>query len=150
LVLPAVLFALVLTPGLAPDNAAASTRAGRANTENRARATRAASVTERDFHITAPEKVRAGDVVLHVRNLGPDDHELIVVRAGKDELPLRADGLTVDEEKLEPRTVGGLEAGLPGSRRTLRVHLKPGRYEMFCNMSGHYLGGMEADLEVSR
>jgi hypothetical protein len=107
-------------------------------------------VTERDFHIRAPKRLPDGDVVLRVKNRGPDDHELLVVRTGGDELPMRKDGLTVDEEALEDQTVGVLEAGMPGSVRRLRLHLRPGRYELFCNMSGHYLGGMEAEVVVER
>jgi uncharacterized cupredoxin-like copper-binding protein len=107
-------------------------------------------VIEEDFHITAPDVVRAGRVDLRITNSGPDDHELIVVRRTGDELPLRADGLTVDEKAIRRRVAGGLEAGEPGRVRTLRVKLKPGRYELFCNMSGHYLGGMEATFEAVR
>jgi uncharacterized cupredoxin-like copper-binding protein len=104
-------------------------------------------VTERDFRISAPKHVRSGDLVLSVRNRGPDAHELIVVRDGA-RLPLRRDGSTVSEEKLEPVIVGALEPGQPGSNRKLRLHLAPGRYQLFCNMSGHYLGGMHAELVV--
>ena len=103
-------------------------------------------ISERDFHITAPKRVPAGDVVLSVHNRGPVDHELIVVRSNGSELPFRADGLTVDEDAVRP--VGTLEPGLPGKTRKLRVRLKRGRYEMFCNMSGHYHGGMEKEFEV--
>ena len=111
---------------------------------------RVVHVTERDFRISAtPARVASGDVVLSVRNRGPEHHEFIVVRARDTELPLRADGVTVDEEALERVKVGGLEPAAPGRVRELRLHLAPGRYEMFCNMAGHYLGGMEADLEVS-
>ena len=107
-------------------------------------------MTERDFRISAtPARVASGDVVLSVRNRGPEHQEFIVVRARDTELPLRADGVTVDEEALERVKVGGLEPAAPGRVRELRLHLAPGRYEMFCNMAGHYLGGMEADLEVS-
>ena len=105
-------------------------------------------VTERDFRISAPKHVRSGDLLLSVSNRGPDAHELIVVRDRSSELPLRRDGSTVSEEKLEPVTAGALEPGQPGSRRTLRLHLAPGTYELFCNMSGHYLGGMHARLVV--
>jgi uncharacterized cupredoxin-like copper-binding protein len=87
--------------------------------------------------------------VLSVHNRGPDDHELIVVRARDSALPLRADGVTVDEDALEPAKVGILEPGAPGSVRELRLRLAPGRYELFCNMAGHYLGGMYAELMVS-
>ena len=103
-------------------------------------------VTERDFRISAPKHVRSGDLVLSVKNRGPDAHELIVVRDRSSRLPLRRDGATVNEEKLEPVTAGALEPGQPGSRRTLRVHLAPGTYELFCNMSGHYRGGMHTKL----
>jgi len=105
-------------------------------------------VTERDFHIYAPSHASAGDVVLSVRNAGPDAHELIVVRADGPRLPIRADGLTVDEEALSSATVGLLEPGDPGSVRTLSLHLAPGRYEFFCNMFGHYRGGMHHVLVV--
>src|SRR2546423_6752468 len=58
-------------------------------------------VNERDFRISAPKRISAGDVRLSVRNNGPDNHEVIVVRVRGSELPLRADGLTVDEDALE-------------------------------------------------
>jgi uncharacterized cupredoxin-like copper-binding protein len=105
------------------------------------------SVTERDFHISAPRRVSPGDVVLSVKNHGPDDHELIVAKVGRSQLPYRADGLTMDEDAAERSIVGALEPGEPGTRR-LRVRLTPGRYVLLCNMSGHYLGGMDRKLEV--
>ena len=105
-------------------------------------------VTERDFRISAPKQTRSGDVRLSVTNKGPDQHELIVVREHGSRLPLRNDGVTVDEELLDHATVGILEPGKPGSHRGLSLHLAPGRYVLFCNMSGHYLGGMHAELVV--
>jgi uncharacterized cupredoxin-like copper-binding protein len=113
-----------------------------------AAAAHAVRVTERDFRITAPKHVRSGDLVLSVQNRGPDAHELIVVRDRSTRLPLRRDGSTVSEEKLEPVIAGALEPGLPHSVRTLRLHLAPGTYELFCNMSGHYRGGMHTKLVV--
>jgi uncharacterized cupredoxin-like copper-binding protein len=104
-------------------------------------------VTERDFKISAPKVVSAGDHVLAVQNHGPDDHELIVAREGKAHLPFRADGVTIDEDAAEHAIAGALEPGEPG-KRELRVHLRPGHYVLFCNMSGHYLGGMDTDIEV--
>ena len=107
-------------------------------------------VTERDFRISAtPARVAAGDVVLSVRNRGPEQHEFIVVRARGAALPLRVDGVTIDEDALEAAKIGGLEPGAPGSLRQLRLRLAPGRYELFCNMAGHYLGGMHTQLVVS-
>jgi uncharacterized cupredoxin-like copper-binding protein len=105
-------------------------------------------VTERDFRITAPKHVRSGDLVLSVQNRGPDAHELIVVRDRNTRLPLRRDGATVSEEKLEPLIAGALEPGEPHRLRRLRLHLARGTYELFCNMSGHYRGGMHTKLVV--
>jgi uncharacterized cupredoxin-like copper-binding protein len=105
-------------------------------------------VTERDFRIRVPARIPAGDVRIVVTNHGPDQHELIVVRTAGGELPLRSDGATVDEEALDPVTVGVLEPGAVGSVRELDLDLRPGRYEVFCNMAGHYLGGMSAGFTV--
>ena len=106
------------------------------------------AVSERDFAVTAPKSLDAGDVVFRVQNRGPDAHELLVVRAPSGRLPMRSDGLTVDEERLQRREVGVLEAAEVNAVRDLRLHLTPGRYILFCNMSGHYIGGMHRLLVV--
>jgi uncharacterized cupredoxin-like copper-binding protein len=105
-------------------------------------------VSERDFHIAVtPTHVPAGDVLVVVRNHGPDTHELIMVRS-RSRLPLRLDGLTVDEHALSALTVASLDGAGPGSVRRVRLHLTPGRYELFCNMAGHFMAGMHAELLV--
>jgi uncharacterized cupredoxin-like copper-binding protein len=117
---------------------------------SRTAAGQTATIVERDFRISAPARVHAGPITLHVDNKGPDDHELIVVPLHGAPLPLRPDGLTVDEEAVQASEPGHLEPGLPGAKRDLHVVLKPGRYVLFCNMSGHYLGGMHTVLVVTR
>jgi uncharacterized cupredoxin-like copper-binding protein len=109
-----------------------------------------AAVTEGDFAITAPTHLKAGNVILRVHNQGPDEHELIVVRVGDRSLPFRTDGFTVAEEAIQRSEPGSLVPGQAGSTRDLRVRLEPGRYVLFCNMEGHYLGGMHSDLVVSQ
>jgi uncharacterized cupredoxin-like copper-binding protein len=105
-------------------------------------------VNERDFQLTVkPNHVHAGNVVLVVRNHGPDTHELIVVRS-RSRLPLRHDGLTVDEEALSAVTVASVDGAGPGSVERVRVHLARGRYELLCNMAGHFMAGMHGDLVV--
>jgi hypothetical protein len=116
--------------------------------ERRSDKAREVRVTERDFRITAPKLISAGNVQVSVHNKGPDDHEFIVVRLHGKRLPLRPDGLTVDEDAIEKATVGVLEPAEPGVHG-LRVRLKPGRYELLCNMYGHYAGGMHTKLVVS-
>lgn len=105
-------------------------------------------VTESDFKIAAPKRLNAGDVVLRVRNRGPDGHELLMIRLGPKGLPFRGDGLTVDEDAVERNEVGVLEPADAGAVRNLEVHLAPGRYVLLCNMSGHYLGGMRRVVVV--
>jgi uncharacterized cupredoxin-like copper-binding protein len=105
-------------------------------------------VTERDFHIAVVHgRLHAGTVVFRVTNRGPDEHEFIVVRADHG-LPLRPDGITLDEDALEKSIVDSIEPAPAGETHTLRLTLKPGRYELVCNMFGHYMGGMHAPLVV--
>jgi uncharacterized cupredoxin-like copper-binding protein len=111
-------------------------------------ASNAVGITERDFHISTPATLSAGEVAFTVHNKGPDRHEFIVARVSSSTLPLRADGLTVDEEALQKSEVGELEPGEPGAIRTLRLKLAPGRYVFFCNMAGHFLGGMHEEVVV--
>jgi uncharacterized cupredoxin-like copper-binding protein len=107
-------------------------------------------VLERDFRISVkPARVHAGTVHLVLHNKGPDTHELLIVRSPSADLPLRTDGLTIDEAALDKATVGVIEGKGPGSTEEMTLHLKPGRYELFCNMAGHYLGGMRAQLVVT-
>jgi hypothetical protein len=112
-------------------------------------ARRIVRIEERDFTIKSPHRLTAGDVRLVVENHGPDEHELIIVRVTGGPLPLRGDGQTVDEDAVEPLVVGILEPGAPGRSRTLDLYLSVGRYELICNMSGHFLGGMHTYLDVA-
>jgi hypothetical protein len=121
--------------------------AGSARPHARAPAGRA-TVTLRDFRITAPRHRPAGRVRFAVSNRGPDTHELLVVRGRIGHLPMRRDGLTVDEDRLGPAVVGVVEGQAPGARHALDLALAPGHYALLCNMTGHYLGGMREELVV--
>jgi uncharacterized cupredoxin-like copper-binding protein len=107
-------------------------------------------VTLKDFDITAAEPtVRAGHVVFEVHNDAPMTHEFVVVRTDlpADELPIGSDGLSVNEESLSG--VGELSDVPASDTRALSLDLAPGRYVFFCNLEGHYLGGMHEVLEVT-
>jgi hypothetical protein len=107
-------------------------------------------VNERDFQISlSTNHVPAGDVVLRDHNIGPDAHELIVVRSDGGRLRLRPDGMTVDEEGLEKSIIGALEPGAAGETRELHLHLTPGTYTLLCNMYGHFMAGMHSTLVVA-
>jgi uncharacterized cupredoxin-like copper-binding protein len=101
-------------------------------------------VKEHDFLISvSTHRVAAGPTVFRVENDGPDEHELIVVR-DNGKLPLRVDGMTVNEESLTKQILGALEPARAGAVRELRLHLTPGRYMLLCNMYGHYMAGMHS------
>jgi uncharacterized cupredoxin-like copper-binding protein len=94
--------------------------------------------------------VPAGTVSFRVLNQGPTTHELIVVRTDRppDTLPLQPDGLTVDEEGPGIDFLEEVEGLDIDDRQTMVLNLTPGRYVMYCNLEGHYLGGMYAALTV--
>ncbi|HKQ03067.1 MAG TPA: sulfocyanin-like copper-binding protein [Actinomycetes bacterium] len=95
--------------------------------------------------------VPAGTVSFLIRNQGPTSHELIVVRTDRDpdKLPLQGDGLTVNEEGPGIELVDEIEGLLDiDDRQTMVLDLAPGNYVLYCNLEGHYLGGMHAALTV--
>jgi len=92
--------------------------------------------------------VPAGTVSFRILNHGPTSHEFILVRTdlAPDKLTLQDDGLTVDEEARGIDLLdeaGGLDID---ERQTLVLDLTAGNYVMYCNLEGHYLGGMHAEL----
>jgi uncharacterized cupredoxin-like copper-binding protein len=104
-----------------------------------------------DFHVRRTNAVvPAGMVRFELVNNGPSTHEFIVVRSDRasDKLPLQRDGLTVDEEGPGVDDVDEAEGLDIADRRTLTLDLAPGHYVLFCNMEGHYLGGMHAAFTV--
>jgi uncharacterized cupredoxin-like copper-binding protein len=111
---------------------------------------RPVDVTLKDFSMTPQDQtIAAGDVLLRVTNEAPVTHEFVVVRTDlpADALPIAPDGLSVNEEWLAPMgELGEVRASAIGE---LPLNLPPGRYVFFCNLEGHYLGGMHAVLEVT-
>jgi hypothetical protein len=108
------------------------------------------TVSERDFKIEVPSRLKPGEVLLRVHNRGPDEHELIITPLGRSGVPIRSDGFTVNEEAIANAEPGSLVPAAAGSVRELRIRLAPGRYVFFCNMEGHYLGGMHANVVVAQ
>ena len=105
----------------------------------------------RDFRIDAPARpIHAGTIDLVLDNRGPTVHELVLARTtlDADDLPIGKDGLSVSETSARVRIVDEIEEVQLGDTAVLHVRLEPGHYVLFCNLEGHYLGGMHADLEV--
>ena len=104
-----------------------------------------------DFKVRQdPAVVPAGTVSFRIRNQGPTSHEYIVVRTDRapDKLPLQRDGLTVNEEAPGIDLLDEAEGLDIDDRQTLVLDLAAGHYVMYCNLEGHYLGGMHAALTV--
>jgi uncharacterized cupredoxin-like copper-binding protein len=94
--------------------------------------------------------VPAGTVSFRILNQGPTTHELIVVRTDRasDKLPLQSDGLTVNEDAPGIDLLDEVEGLDIDDRQTLVLDLAAGNYVMYCNLEGHYLGGMHAAFTV--
>jgi uncharacterized cupredoxin-like copper-binding protein len=109
-------------------------------------------VTERDFGLQASaSSVRAGAVTVHVVNRGPSTHELNIDRTSMADgsLPLKPDGLTVNEDSPALQRVDSVNVVRLGSSQDLHLRLEPGHYVLYCNLEGHYLGTMHTSLEVT-
>jgi uncharacterized cupredoxin-like copper-binding protein len=110
------------------------------------------AVHESDFKLTTGRlAVPAGYVTFRIKNTGPSTHEFIVVRSdvAADALPLRANGMTVNEDSKRLHPAGELGEIRLNSTRNLTLNLEPGHYALFCNLEGHYRGGMYAIVEVT-
>jgi len=102
-----------------------------------------------DFEIEFTDTtIAAGEVVLDLLNHGPTVHELVIARTefAADALPLRADNITVDEASLD--NVAADEFVDLDATDRLTLELEPGSYVLYCNLEGHYAGGMHVALEV--
>jgi uncharacterized cupredoxin-like copper-binding protein len=75
------------------------------------------------------------------------------VKAGVVEIELQNDGQ--DPHDLRVRKVGGKHTftiGLtgPGKRRSIEIHLRPGRYRLWCSVADHRSLGMQSVLRIRR
>lgn len=100
--------------------------------------------------ITAePSSVSAGEVTFDVTNASKDTiHEMIVapLKSADEKLPYLQDEGRVDEEAAGH--LGEVAELDPGASGALTVTLKPGAYILYCNIPGHYMGGMWTDITV--
>ena len=109
------------------------------------------NVTMKDFGIKVDRRVvPAGEVELHVHNRGPSTHEINVDRwAGRSgHISLQKDGVTADEAAPHLKRIDSIEQVDLGATKDLVVNLKPGKYVLWCNLEGHYLGGMHVSFRV--
>jgi uncharacterized cupredoxin-like copper-binding protein len=107
--------------------------------------------------VAAPGEVPRGTVSMLVVNTGVRPHELVVLPLGAGQgvgqRPVGADGKINEAGSLgeASRTCGagsgdGIAAGAAG---WTTLTLGSGRYELVCNLPGHYTSGMYAELDVT-
>jgi uncharacterized cupredoxin-like copper-binding protein len=101
--------------------------------------------------------VASGTTSLLGTNYGSISHELVVVPLTESQVAggraISRDG-TVDEAASLGEASATCDAGegsgiVPGSAGWVTLDLKPGRYEVLCNLPGHYAAGMYEELTVS-
>ena len=107
--------------------------------------------------IAAPASVPHGTVSLQVVNVGSRTHELVVLPLPAGQPPgARAIGTdrTVSEagslgEASAPCAAGAGDGLTPGTTGWVTLRLPAGRYELVCNLPGHYAAGMYTELDVT-
>ena len=101
--------------------------------------------------------VPAGTVSFVATNIGSVDHELVVLPLPDGAAPgsrgIGSDNKVDETASLgEASNSGGAGAGegiTPGASGWVSVTLAPGRYELVCNIAGHYADGMYTVLTVT-
>ena len=101
--------------------------------------------------------VSPGPVSFLVTNVGSVSHEMIILPLPGSQIvgsrPMGGDGKIDEVGSLgEASNTCGEGAGqgiLPGASSWITVTLAPGRYEVVCNLPGHYASGMYSQLTVS-
>ena len=101
--------------------------------------------------------VRHGTVSFLVSNGGSVTHELVVLPLPESQIvgtqPIGGDG-KIDEagsmaEASKTCEEGAGQGILPGASGWVSVTLAPGRYELVCNLPGHYAAGMYSQITVT-
>lgn len=107
--------------------------------------------------LAAPTAVGHGTVSLRVSNTGLLTHELVVLPLPAGQ-PVGARVAGTDGKVAETGSLGEASAScaagagdgiVAGSTGWVTLHLPAGRYELACNLPGHYLAGMHTELDVT-
>lgn len=106
--------------------------------------------------LASPASVPAGTVSLRVINTGALTHELVVLPLAAGQPPgsrVVGPDTTVSEAGSLGEASATCGAGhgdgiTPGAASWVTLTLRPGRYELICNLPGHYARGMYTELDV--
>jgi len=107
------------------------------------------ATTLKDFAISAaPADAAAGDMTFDIKNDGPSDHEMVIIKTdlAADALPTDNKGEVIEDEV---EAIDEVEDVAPGSSVSLSVNLEAGNYVLICNLPGHYAAGMSTAFTVN-
>lgn len=107
------------------------------------------SVAEWSVGVSANE-AKAGDVKFTMQNAGTIPHEFIIVKTdfAPGEIPLGSNN-RFDEEGEGLEVIGEIPEWEPGTTDTVTLTLTAGKYQLLCNIAGHYKNGMYVPFTVS-
>jgi len=103
-----------------------------------------------------PASAPTGVITFEATNTGFLDHELLVMPAPAGGVGTRPVGVTgqIDESQSLGEASASCRAGVgsgiaPGATGWMTVSLKPGLYELLCDVPWHYARGMVTGFQVS-
>jgi uncharacterized cupredoxin-like copper-binding protein len=93
---------------------------------------------------------KAGSVEFDVSNLSKTKtHEMIVVAVKSKNEKFAYDSKDDKVDEMKIKDLGEAADLDPGTKKTLKLDLKAGVYELICNQPGHYRHGMKATFTVT-
>lgn len=105
------------------------------------------SVSEWSVTVNAGSEM-AGEVTFTIANDGSIGHEFLVVKTDIEvgKIPLDGDHFPEPAEGLE--VIDEIGEFPQGTTESLTLMLEPGKYQLVCNLPGHYAAGMHTGFEV--
>jgi uncharacterized cupredoxin-like copper-binding protein len=94
------------------------------------------------------DSAMAGEVTFTIANDGSIGHEFLVVKTDIEvgKIPLDGDHFPEPAEGLE--VIDEIGEFPQGTTESLTLMLEPGKYQLVCNLPGHYAAGMHTGFEV--
>lgn len=93
-------------------------------------------------------RASVGDVTFRIKNSGTIDHEFVVVKTDipAGAIPVEGGLFAEDQEGVE--VIDEIPPFATGRTEELTVTLDAGKYQLVCNLPGHYQAGMHTDFVV--
>ncbi len=108
------------------------------------------AVTLADFSIEpSPTSVPAGPVTFAVENVGPAEHEMVVIRSDLAPADIPVEDHEANEEAPGMTPIGEVEDVQAGESTELKLTLESGSYVLLCNIKKHFERGMVTEFEVT-